>query len=49
MNNYNNLFIVQGEVKSLPCFHLDIGVKYILNSSTNTSLRKFGRKAIANR
>ena len=48
-NNQSNIFIVLGALKSLLCFPLDIDVNDILNCRTNYFLRKFHKKAIANR
>ena len=48
-NNYSNIFIVLGALKSLLCFPLDIDVHDILNYRTNYLLRKSRKKAIVNK
>ena len=48
-NNYSNIFIVLGALKSLFSFPLDIDVNDMLNSRTNYLLRKCRKKAIANK
>ena len=48
-NNNGNIFIVMGALKSLLCFPLDIEVNDILNYRTNYLLRKYHKKAIANK
>ena len=44
-----NIFIVEGKLKSLPRFPLDIDVNDILNYRTNCLLRKCLKKVIANK
>ena len=41
--------MVMGALKSLLCFPLDIEVNDILNYRTNYLLRKYHKKAIANK
>ena len=48
-NNYSNMFIVLGALKSLLCFPLDVDVNDILNRRTNYLLRQCRKKAIANK
>ena len=48
-NNYSNIFIVLGALKSLLCFPLDIDINDILNCRTNYLLHKCRKKAIANK
>ena len=48
-NNYCNIFIVLGALKSLIYFPLDIDHNDILNYRTNYLLRKCRKKAIANK
>ena len=48
-NNYSNIFIVLGALKSLFCFPLDIDINYILKYRTNYLRRKCRKKAIANK
>ena len=40
MNNYNNIFIVEGALQSLSYFPLNINVNDILNYSANYLIRK---------
>ena len=47
-NNYSNIFVVLGALKSLRCFPLDIDVNDILNHCTNYLLSNCHKKAIAN-
>ena len=49
MNNYSNIFIALGPLKSLLCFSLNIDVNEILNCCTNYLLRKCRKKAIVNK
>ena len=44
MNNYCNIFIVMGALKSLFCFPLDIDVNDILNYRMNYLLRNCRKK-----
>ena len=48
-NNYSNIFIVLGALKSLLCFPLNIDVHDILDYCTNYLLRKSHKKAIVNK
>ena len=48
-NNYSNIFIVLGMLKSLLCFPLDVDVNDILKYRINYLLRKRCKKAIANK
>ena len=48
-NNNDNIFILQGALKSLFCFPLDIDVNENLNYRTKYLLRKCRKKAIANK
>ena len=48
-NNYSNIFIVLGALKSLFCFPLDIDINDILNYRMNYLLRKCRKKAIPNK
>ena len=47
-NNYSNIFIVLGALKSLFCIPLDIDVNDISNYHVNYLLRKRRKKAVAN-
>ena len=48
-NNYSNIFIALGALKSLLCFPSDIDANDILNYHTNYLLRKCRKKTIANK
>ena len=48
-NNYSNIFIVLGALKSLLCVPLDIDVNDILNYHINYLLSKCCKKTIANK
>ena len=44
MNNYNNIFIAEGALKSFPYVTLDINVNNILNHCTNYAIRECCKK-----
>ena len=48
-NNYNNIFIVLGALKSLACFPLDINVNRNSWFKTNQVLCKFCKQEISNK
>lgn len=46
-NNYDNFFIVEGKLKLLSCFHLNIDLNDILSYCMEYLLRRCRKKAIA--
>lgn len=46
MNNYNNIFVAEGALRSFPYFTLDINVNNILNHCTNYAIRDVVKKLI---